>query len=265
MDQPLLMSREEAARYLGMSLSHFQRHVQAEMPCLRSGRLKLYRRRELEGWVDRETDRNGDRQQLKCISIREAHDRFIADCRAGVALNKRGRPYKANAILDLDSSLKRLSSQVRLASLNALSRGEIQGALDDFRREGLSNSRIAAIVNALRSLYRWAINLGIALENPASLIQLPACDSKERDRVARSGEFAHLISQLAPEDALPFALAAYGTARSQELRALDWPQVDPSLTPCCCLPMTPMPGSPKWREDLCPSPGRCGSVWRRSG
>jgi integrase len=31
---------------------------------------------------------------------------------------------------------------------------------------------------------------------------------------------------LAPEDALPFALAAYGTARSQEIRALNWPQVD---------------------------------------
>jgi integrase len=209
MDQPLLMSREEAATYLGMSLSHFQRHVQAEMPCLRSGRLKLYRRRELEG-----------------ICLREAHDRFIADCRAGVALNKRGRPYKATAILDLDSSLKRLPSQVRLASLDALSRGEIQGAVDDFRREGLSSSRIAAIVNALRSLYRWAISREMVLENPASLIQLPACDSKERDRVARPGEFAHLIGRLAREDALPFALAAYGTARSQEIRALDWPQVD---------------------------------------
>lgn len=55
MDQPLLISREEAARCLGMSLSHFQRHVQVEMPCVRSGQLKLYRRRELEGRVDRET------------------------------------------------------------------------------------------------------------------------------------------------------------------------------------------------------------------
>lgn len=226
MDQPLLMSREQAARCLGMSVSHFQRHVQAEMPCVRSGRLWLYRRRELESWVDRETDQTSDRLQLKGVSLREAHERFIAECSAGIALNKQGRPYKPTAILDLDSSLKRLPSETRLASLDALSRGEIQRAVDGFGREGLSGSRISSIVNALRSLYRWAINREMALENPASLIQLPACDSKERDRIARPGEFAHLIGRLSREDALPFALAGYATARSQEIRALCWPQVD---------------------------------------
>jgi integrase len=137
-----------------------------------------------------------------------------------------GQDYKPKAILNLNSSLKRLPGETRLAPLDALTRGEIQEVVDDLRREGLSSSRIAAVVNAVRSLYRWAINRELAFENPVSLIQLPACDSKERDRVARPGEFAHLIGWLAPEDALPFALAAYGTARSQEIRALDWPQVD---------------------------------------
>jgi integrase len=226
MDQPLLMSREEAARSLGMSLSHFQRHVQAEMPCVRSGQLKLYRRRELGLWIDRETVQERGRQQRKAVSLEEAHERFIADCRAGVALNKRGRSYKANAIINLESSLKRLPSETRLASLDALSRGEIQRAVDDLRREGLSSSRITNIVNAVRSLYRWAIYREMAHENPASLIQLPACDCKERDRVAGPGEFTHLLGRLAPEDGLPFALAAYGMARSQEIRALNWPQVD---------------------------------------
>jgi len=226
MHQPLLMSREEAARFLGMSLSHFQRHVQPEMPCMRSGRLKLYRRRELERWVDRETDRKGGRRQLKGLSLGDAHSRFVADCKAGIALNKRGRPYKTKAIIDLDSSLKRLPSEIRLALIDDLGRGEIQGAVDEFRREGLSSSRIASIVNAVRSLYRWAICREVAFANPAERIDLPACDSKERNRVASPGEFAHLIGRLAPTDALPYALAAYGTARSQEIRALCWPQVD---------------------------------------
>lgn len=115
---------------------------------------------------------------------------------------------------------------IRLELLDGLSQGHFQRAVDEFRREGLSSSRISSIINAARSLYRWAINREIASEDPASLIQLPACDSKERDRVARPGEFARLIGRLAPQDALPFALAAYGTARSQEIRALDWPQVD---------------------------------------
>ncbi|MFL5832686.1 MAG: hypothetical protein ACJ76B_01725 [Solirubrobacterales bacterium] len=60
----------------------------------------------------------------------------------------------------------------------------------------------------------------MALESPASQIQLPASDSKERDRFAKPGEFAELIGRLVPADALPFALAAYGTARSQETRSL---------------------------------------------
>jgi integrase len=226
MDQQLLMSRQEAASFLGMSLSHFQRHVQARLPCVNSGRLKLYRKLEIERWVEWETDRKGGRRELKSLSLEDAHNRFVADCKAGIALNKRGRPYKANAIIDLDSSLKRLPSEIRLALLDDLGRGEIQRAVDEFLREGLSSSRIASIVNAVRSLYRWPICRGMVLQSPASQIQLPACDSKERDRIATPGEFAHLIGRLASADALPYALAAYGTARSQEIRALCWPQVD---------------------------------------
>jgi integrase len=226
MNQPLLMSRAEAARSLGMSLSHFQRHVQAQMPCVKSGQLRLYPQRELEDWIDHETLPEGSAQILGELRLKEAHQRFISDCRAGVALTKLGRPYKRNAIINLDSSLRRLPAATRLASLDVLSRGELQLVVDGLLREGLSSSRIAAIINAVRSLYRWAICRGLALEDPASLIQLPANDSTERDRVARPGEFAHLLSRLAPQDAMPWALAAYGTARAQEIRALAWPQVD---------------------------------------
>lgn len=43
---------------------------------------------------------------------------------------------------------------------------------------------------------------------------------------ATPGEFVSLLSKLEKADALPYALAAYGTARSQEIRALEWPEVD---------------------------------------
>lgn len=36
---------------LGMSLSHFQRHVQPWLPCVYSGHLRLYRPSDLEQWV----------------------------------------------------------------------------------------------------------------------------------------------------------------------------------------------------------------------
>jgi hypothetical protein len=46
-----LFTREESARILGMSLSHFQRHVQPYLNCVYSGQLRLYPPRELERWI----------------------------------------------------------------------------------------------------------------------------------------------------------------------------------------------------------------------
>jgi len=48
----LLLTREESARVLGMSLRHFQRHVQSDLPCVYSGQLRLYRPRDLERWAE---------------------------------------------------------------------------------------------------------------------------------------------------------------------------------------------------------------------
>jgi len=56
MEEPLLLTREEAAERLRMSLSHFQRHVQGRLPCLYSGQLRLYRLADLKQWIDREVD-----------------------------------------------------------------------------------------------------------------------------------------------------------------------------------------------------------------
>ncbi len=52
MAQRLLITRLEAAERLGMSLSHFQRHVQPHLRCVYSGQLRLYRPSELERWAE---------------------------------------------------------------------------------------------------------------------------------------------------------------------------------------------------------------------
>jgi len=48
----LLLTRKEAVRALGVSLSHFQRHVQPHLPCVYSGQLRLYRQADLERWIE---------------------------------------------------------------------------------------------------------------------------------------------------------------------------------------------------------------------
>lgn len=49
----LLLTRREAAAALGVSLSHFQRHVQPHLRCVYSGQLRLYRPGDLERWAER--------------------------------------------------------------------------------------------------------------------------------------------------------------------------------------------------------------------
>lgn len=166
------------------------------------------------------------KERSASVRLSDAHLEFIADCRAGVALNKYGKPYTEKAVIDLDSSLKRLPDRIRRIHLDDITRGQLQGAIDDFRREGLSSSRIKSIINAVRSLYRWAVDHEKATGKPAESIRLPANDSQARSRVATPSEFAHLLAQLTSEDALPWALAGYGSARSQEIRTLEWPEVD---------------------------------------
>jgi hypothetical protein len=55
----MLLSRREAAAALGMSLRHFQRHVQPYVRCVYSGQLRLYRMRDLERWAEAEAVERG--------------------------------------------------------------------------------------------------------------------------------------------------------------------------------------------------------------
>jgi hypothetical protein len=55
----MLLTRREAAATLGMSLRHFQRHVQPYVRCVYSGQLRLYRPRDLQRWADAEACEQG--------------------------------------------------------------------------------------------------------------------------------------------------------------------------------------------------------------
>jgi len=55
----LALSRSDAAAALGMSLRHFQRHVQPHLRCIYCGQLRLYPVAELERWVSEQAWRTG--------------------------------------------------------------------------------------------------------------------------------------------------------------------------------------------------------------
>lgn len=51
--QPVTVDRETAAGMLGMSIAHFERHVQPHLRLVRSGRLRLVPVKELQAWAEK--------------------------------------------------------------------------------------------------------------------------------------------------------------------------------------------------------------------
>jgi integrase len=173
--------------------------------------------------------RHGGVTEASGPKLDDARTEFVAAAREGVALNKWGRRYRRRAVQDLESALRQVPDRLARRRLGEVRRGELQQLVDELTRKGMSGSRVRSVVNALRSLYRWAQDRELVSHNPAELVRLPAMDATPRDRVATPTEFAGLLAPLPLEDALPYALAGYGTARHQEIRTLDWSHVDLKL------------------------------------
>lgn len=50
---PLAVGQREAASALNVSLSHFERHIKADLPVVLSGSKRLYRVEDLNAWLAR--------------------------------------------------------------------------------------------------------------------------------------------------------------------------------------------------------------------
>jgi integrase len=160
------------------------------------------------------------------LRVGKAVERFVSACEEGAVLTKHGRRYKPSAVRDLEGSLMvHVVPVLGARRLADVRRGDVQRLVDDLTPR-LSGSRVRSVVNALRSLYRWAQDRDHVGHNPAALVRLPAMNAQPRDRVASPVEFERLLAELAPDDAVPYALAAYGGARRQELRLARWADVD---------------------------------------
>ena len=160
------------------------------------------------------------------ILLREARERFVTAARERRALNKQGRPYKPTAIATIDQCLRaHIEPTLGLQPLADIRRGDVQKIVDELTPR-LSGSRIRAIVNSIRSLYRWAQYRDLVEHDPAARIRLPAMNATPVGRVASPPEFARLLDALPLEFALPYALAGYGTGRRAQIIHLRWSEVD---------------------------------------
>jgi integrase len=168
----------------------------------------------------------GEAPITNAIRLSDARERFVTAAREGKVLNKHGHRYKPLAIDNIDESLRRhVEPILGNKRLSDIRRGDVQAIVDDLSPK-LSGSRVRSVVNALRSVYRWAQDRDLASHNPAALVRLPAMDATPIERVASPAEFANLLAALPLENALPYALAGYGMARRAQIVRLRWDDVD---------------------------------------
>lgn len=162
------------------------------------------------------------------MRVKAAIEAFLSAIENGRALNKHGRPYKPSAVRDLRGALENhVEDALGAKRIGDVRRGDVQRLVDDLT--GKSGSRVRTIVNAIRSLYAWAEDRELVDHDPAKRIRLPAMDATPRDRVATVGEMQQLLAALDVADALPFAIAAYATARRAEIRHARLDDVDLKL------------------------------------
>lgn len=163
------------------------------------------------------------------LRLRDARPRFIADAKAGRALNKKGKKFTTKAITSMDGALRvHVEPPLGPRPIGDIHKRDIQKIVDDLAPR-LSGSRVRAVVNGVHSMYTWARQRDLASHDPGADIILPALDAKPRERIATPKELAALLSALEPSDALPYALAAYSWARASQIQWVLWEEVDLEL------------------------------------
>jgi integrase len=160
------------------------------------------------------------------LPVRRGVELFLQAAERGVVLNKHGRRYKASALRDVRGALENhVVVELGARRMSDVRRGDVQRLVDRLVPK-MSGSRIRTVVNSIHTLYRWAQAREIVYHDPAALVQLPAMNAKPRDRVATPAELEKLLDALEPADALPYAIAAYATARRAEIRHVRVGDVD---------------------------------------
>lgn len=170
--------------------------------------------------------REGSFAYESSITVNTASKRFLEAAKGGIARNKKGQPYKKSTLKTIEGALNgRIKDELGSLRLAKVRRGHVQKLVDGMVADELSGSRVRNVLNGLRSLYSYAIARDLAQDSPVRHIQLPAINETPRNRIATPLEFQALMRVLEPADTVPFALAAYATARCQEILNLTWSDV----------------------------------------
>jgi len=116
-------------------------------------------------------------------TVAAAVGQFVEAAEAGQVVNRSGRPYMPSALRDVRGILEyHVVPELGAARLHDVRRADVQRLVDRLGVEHLSESRIRSVVSALRALYGYAIDEGLAEFNPADGLVMPLGDEPLRSR-----------------------------------------------------------------------------------
>ncbi len=159
-------------------------------------------------------------------TLREAAEAWLAGARSGAIQTRSGRPYKPSAIRSYETSLrKHVLDDLGGVKVADVQRADVQALVDRMRAKGAKASTVRNTTNALRAIYRRAIEDGALAVNPTSHLRLPAVEGT-RERVADPDEARLLLAALPEAEQPLWACAFFAGLRRGELQALRWEDVD---------------------------------------
>ena len=151
---------------------------------------------------------------------------LIAGAHDGTILDRGGRPYKPSTARGYEQLLRSyVVPELGGWKLSQVQRRDVQDFVDDLRKEGLSASTIANILDPLRVIFRRAIRRDEISIDPTDNLDLPAIRGR-RDRIEPPERAHEYVAALPDSERAFWAVALFCGPRRGELRGLQWTNVD---------------------------------------
>ena len=170
--------------------------------------------------------RRGTMRPPTAKTIAEAAEVLIAGAHDGTILDRGGKPYKPSTARGYEQLLR---SYVVPAlggwKLSQVQRRDVQDFVDDLRKQRLSASTIANILDPLRVIFRRAMRRDEISIDPTDNLDLPAIRGR-RDRIEPPERAHEYLAALPDSERAFWAVALFCGLRRGELRGLQWINVD---------------------------------------
>lgn len=154
------------------------------------------------------------------LTLEQAAWLWLEAARTGRVRDRSGHTYKPATLREYARVLRlRVLSEFGAERLADISRGALQGFVDQMLASDLAPSTIRNTINPLQALFRHAARREIVAVNPTRELELPIARGR-RDRIAAPAEARRLLDALPVEDQPIWATAFYAGLRRGELQAL---------------------------------------------